>query len=315
MKQNKLTLALIIILHLCISQNINSQSKIYFDKDWKKTTKEEAIFYRVLHKKNDSLFQIKDFYINGVLQMKGHFSNLEKETLEGEIIWYTAKGKIFNKANYKNGILHGLHTVYLKNGKIDYTTEYIDGKVYEGVYMGGYYKQYYKKGRLIKEVEFEAPNHFRTLRTRVFGIEKDTIYWMSNKGDKLIGIGIYGRSSSEIIDGLEISNNFLIAVHTNYKNGKREGVQKVFYENKLLAEQTFVNDVVVLERSINPLTNETVEINFKEGKPYNGQLFQFDQVYEYYNEFIYKEGVVILKNHYELIDGKLQLNTEKSYKL
>ncbi|NRS90366.1 hypothetical protein HNQ02_003306 [Flavobacterium sp. 7E] len=137
---------------------------------------------------------------------------------------------------------------------------------------------------------------------------------MSNKGDKLIGMGIYHSSSYEIIDGLDISNNSLITVQTNYKNSKKEGVQKVLYEGKLLTEQTFVNNVVILERSINPLTGETVEINFKDGEPYNGRLFQFDQYNEYYNEFIYKQGVVIIKNHYEWVNGKLKLNIKKSYK-
>ncbi|WP_324023661.1 hypothetical protein QSV08_12455 [Maribacter sp. BPC-D8] len=314
MRINNLKFLLVILSYFAISQHVNSQSKIYFNKDWKTTTKEEAQYYRILQKKNDSLFHIKDYYINGNLQMEGYFSNLEEETLEGENVFYTANGKISDRVNYKKGILHGLRTVYLENGKIDYTTEYVDGTVYEGVNMGGYYKEFYEKGKLIKMVEFDAPNYFNKLATRIYGIEKDTIYWMSNKGDELIGTGIYDSSSSKIIDGLDISHQLLIIVYTNYKNSKREGIQKVFYRNELLAEQTFVNDVVVLERSINPFTGETVEINFKDGEPYNGRLFQFDQFTQYYNEYIYKEGEVNIANYYELVDGKLQLNTEKSYK-
>ena len=310
----KLKLILIIVTYFSISQNIYGQSKTYFDKDWKTTTKDKAEFYRVLDKKNDSLFHIKDFYINGNLQMEGYFSDLENETLEEKIVWYTEEGKITHSANYKKGVLNGQSIIYLKNGEIDYTTEYRNGKVYEGVYAGGSYKQYYKEGKLIKQVEFEAPNDFRSLKTRVFGTEKDTVYWMNNKNTKVLGIGIYPSSSSKIIEGLEIDNNFLIAVHTHYKNGKREGIQSVYYEGELLTEQTFVNDVVVLEKSINPLNGKTVEINFKEGEPNTGHLFQFNQFYEYYNEFIYEDGIVLIKNHYEWVDGKLKLNAEKSYK-
>ncbi len=296
------------------TQSASSQSKIYFDEEWNTTTKEEAHFYRILYKKDDSLYHVKDFYINGILQMEGFFSDLDKEIFEGEIVWYTDEGKISEKSNYKKGVLHGLSVVYLENEKIDYTTKYIDGRVYEGVVLGGYYKQFFEKGELVKYVEFEAPNDFRNLQTRVYGVERDTIYWMNNQGDKLIGVGIYDSKNSNIIDGLNISNSLLISVHTNYKDSKREGVQKVFYEGKLLSEQIFLDNIIVLERSINPLTLETVEINFKDGEPYNGQLFQFNQIYEYYNEFIYKEGIVIIKNHYELVDGKLILNLEKSYK-
>ncbi|WP_136467424.1 hypothetical protein [Flagellimonas onchidii] len=314
MKKNKLTPLIVIISFLHISHDINGQSKIYFDKDWKVTTKDEAEFYRLVDKKSDSLFCIKDFYINGVLQMKGCFSDLDKETFEGEIVWYNVKGIITNRANYRRGQLHGLCTVYLENGEIDFTAKYINGKIYDGVYVGTRYKQFYKKGKLIKQVELEAVNHFRSLETRIFGLKKDTVYWMTNDGKQQIGVGIYDGVNNKIIDGLDIQNNFLIAVHTYYKNSKREGIQKVFYEGNLLTEQTFANDVVILERSINPLTGKTVEINFRNGKPYNGRLFQFNQIYEYYDEFIYKEGVVLIKNRYELVDGKLKLNTTKSYK-
>ncbi|KGK28731.1 hypothetical protein [Cellulophaga sp. E6(2014)] len=309
---------LIIISYLFISQHTYAQSKIYFDKDWNTTTKEKAEFYRLLTKKNDSLFHIKDFYINGKLQMEGHISELENETLEDKIVWYTAEGKITNSATYKKGILHGPSITYLDNGKIDYTTEYKNGEIYDGIYSSrysdAYFKQYYAHGKLLKQVEFKARNDFHNLKTRVFGIEKDTVYWRNTKGDKLIGVGIYPSSSTEIIEGLKIENNSSIAVHTHYKDSKREGIQQVFYKDALLAEQTFVNDVVVLERSKNPLNGKTVEINFKEGEPYTGHLFQFDQVYEYYNEFIYEEGIVLIKNHYELLDGVLKLNPEKSYK-
>lgn len=313
-RKNKLKFLIAILAFIFISQNIHCQTKIYFDEDWKTTTKAKADFYRIIDKKNDSLYHIQDFYIKGVLQMEGHFSDLEKETLEGEIVWFSAIGKIAKKENYKKGTLNGLSTVYLENGKIDYTTEYKNGEIYDGLFVAAYYKQWYKEGKLIKQAEFEAPNDFRCLKTTVFGVDKDTVYWMSNSGEKLIGIGVYLSSNSTIIDGLDITNDFLIAIHTNYKNSKREGIQQVFYEGKLLSEQTFVKDVVVLERSINPLTGEFVEINFKHGEPYNGRLFQFDQVYEFYHEFIYKDGVVILKNQYEPLDGKLQLNEEKSYK-
>ncbi|NRS90365.1 antitoxin component YwqK of YwqJK toxin-antitoxin module [Flavobacterium sp. 7E] len=175
-KNNKVKLLLIILFYLFTTQNSNCQSKIYFDQDWKVTTKERASYYRIFSKRQDSLFQIKDFYSNGILQMEGCFSNLEKETLEGEIVWYDAKGAISSKANYKNGILHGLSTSYLKNGKIDYTTDYKEGEIYDGVYVGGAYKQFYKKGKLTKQIEVEAPNDFRNLETRVYGINKDTVY-------------------------------------------------------------------------------------------------------------------------------------------
>ena len=168
---------------------------------------------------------------------------------------------------------------------------------------------------LIKEIEYDPPNSFRNLRTRIVGKEKDTIYWRTNKGDKIVDIGIYSHSTGKIIDGLDIRSNFLISVHTKYKNSKREGVQKVFYEGKLLAEQTFVNNVIVLEKSINPFDKKMVEINFKDGEPYTGRLFQFDQFQDYYNEFIYEEGVVLIKNHYEIVKKELKLNLEKSYKL
>ncbi|HBK70481.1 MAG TPA: hypothetical protein DDZ39_02290, partial [Flavobacteriaceae bacterium] len=74
---------ILIVLSLTIFQQAFAQEKIYLGKDWKKSTKENAHFYRILEKKNDSLYYVEDFYISGVMQMDGHFTNVEKETLHG----------------------------------------------------------------------------------------------------------------------------------------------------------------------------------------------------------------------------------------
>jgi len=296
-------LVFITALYFVTCQNIFSQSKIYFDKEWKISTIEKAHFYRVITKKNDSLFYVKDHYINGVLQMDGHYSNLENEIMEGKINFYNKQGEITNSQTYTKGELNGLATVYLKNGKIDYTTEYKNGKIYNGVYNGFVVKQVYKKGEVIKEIEQNPPNQYYVLKTTIYGKEIDSVYWITAKGIQL-GFGIY--KNHKIIDGLNVLNLLDNTVYTYYKNKLREGLQKVYDSNgKLIANMTYKNDQLILDETLNPLTNKMVTCTYKDNQPLNGRYFEYKPMHNYYNEFIFENGKLITKNRYFEIEGKL----------
>lgn len=305
-KKRGLNNAIIVLVCFFLFQNTYSQSKIYFDKDWKTTTKDKAQFYRVVTKKNDSLFHIKDFYINGVLQMNGHFSNLEKEVLEGKVTFYDEKGRKTNSANYVNGVLNGPSIVYLKNGKIEYTTEYKNGKIYNGIYKAATVKYLYKNGVTAKRIEFLSPNDYYPLATTVYGKEKDSVYWYTSKGKK-IGFGIYKGISP--INGLDIKKSWLKVTHTYYNNRKKDGVQSIFYEGKLIAENTFANDVLLLNMSLNPLTGKFVTCKYKNNKPYQGHYFVYHITQDYYDEYVYDTGKIVSYKKYKSINGVINTDS------
>ena len=300
--------SILILVCFFLFQNTYSQSKIYFDKDWKKTTKEEARFYRVVTKKNDSLFHIRDYFISGVLQMNGHFSNLEEEVMEGKITFYDEKGKRTNSENYANGVLNGPSIVYLENGKIEYTSEYKNGDIYNGIYKAATVKYLYKNGVTAKRIEFLSPNDFYPLATTVYGKERDTVYWYTSKGKK-IGFGTY--KGIKTIDGLDIKKSWLEVTHTFYKNGKKEGVQSIFYEGKLIAENTFADDVLTLNKSLNPLTDKFVTCKYKDNMPFQGHYFVYHVTQDYYDEYVYDTGKITSYNKYKSINGVIKSKATK----
>lgn len=309
MKKIKIIISTVLILF--VSMHMYSQSKIYYDADWELTSIENAHFYRLIDKKNDSLFNVKDFYISNVLQMEGHFSNLEEEVLEGIIYWYTEQGNMSNSETYTKGVLNGISNVYLENGEIEYTCEYKNGKVYDGVDIGATGNYFYKKGRLVKRIELNPPNEDYILSTKIYGTTIDSVFWRTSKGEN-IGLGIY--KNGKIQDGLEVVNGLSNTLFTNYKNGKKDGILKVFDSNaSLLSEKTFVKDTLLLDKTMNPLTGKIVECVYKNDRGFEGRYFEYNDMFKYYREVIFEKGKLITKNCYVKEDGKWKLVATSSF--
>lgn len=108
----------IIIVILFFSNKITSQNDtIFFDKNWKKTNKEIALYYRIKPSKiktkeaigykiknTDSLFVIKDYYLNNnKLQFQGYSIDQNADYLAGKAEWHNdSDGTIFTREyNYK----------------------------------------------------------------------------------------------------------------------------------------------------------------------------------------------------------------------
>ncbi len=295
----------IVVAIVCMYTNANSQSKLYFDDSWHETTKEKAHYYRIVVKKKDGLFHIKDYYINNVLQMDGHFTNLEKETMTGLMTFYDKKGNVEATRNYNaKGVLHGLSTFYLKNGTIAYTTDFRDGDVYDGIYKtaGGYREYHHNKGKMVmmKENAKYGPNEFTPEETRIYGKTVDTVYWRNFEG-QLMGIGTYKSREYTIINGVHARMIGLRILYTNHVNGKREGLQKMFFEKLLVSEDTFTNDSIIKSKSVHPITHKKFDCDFKNEKPYNGTVFIYDFINNVEDECIeyhYKNGEERKQNTY-----------------
>ncbi len=94
---------------------------IFFDKDWKISTKENALYYRINPLKiktkkaigyetgTDSLFVIKDYYINNnKLQFKGYSIDKDANYLAGKAVWYDENNheSYSQDFNYKQTYYH-----------------------------------------------------------------------------------------------------------------------------------------------------------------------------------------------------------------
>ncbi len=132
------------ILFSFFFSSLIAQEIIWFDKNWKETSKDESVYYRPSPKKIKNGFWIVDYYKNGQVQMEG-YSTVNKpnqEKFDGLVIYYHENGKPFHKANYKNGKLNGVIKVFYETGELKEQGEYKDDK------RERIWKTFYKSGKI-----------------------------------------------------------------------------------------------------------------------------------------------------------------------
>jgi len=106
-------------------------------------SKNDTIIYKriIQFDKNDSLYHVRDYYPNGQIQMEGTYSSFDKSikeeslwcnyktnTKEGELKSWYKNGQIERKANYLDGLRHGLHEYWYSNGERESIQNYINGQ-------------------------------------------------------------------------------------------------------------------------------------------------------------------------------------------
>jgi len=150
---------LLLLVFCSITNLIAQKDTLYFNLKWNKTDKSNAAFFRLvpLEKKGD-LYKVKDYYINGNLQMQGYWSNLEKETLHGKITWYFEDGTKSIESVYNNGVLDGTNTIYKKGGQVSSKGVYKNNKPYSGSFIVYRLLQTYANGILNGEEISYAEN-------------------------------------------------------------------------------------------------------------------------------------------------------------
>lgn len=117
---------LILTSSFSFSQNAD---RIYYDKDWKETTKENASFYRIKpSKKVDNLFLMEDFYSNKTPQFQGYALQSDENSYVGDIVWYDENGFDTSEYQYYNNSAVPVLTYYYPNGKKRKTIEYKKGR-------------------------------------------------------------------------------------------------------------------------------------------------------------------------------------------
>ncbi|MDO5616736.1 MAG: hypothetical protein Q4G16_11130 [Cruoricaptor ignavus] len=242
---------LLIIILLQLGLIMFSQDKIYFDKDWQITTKENMVYYRELSQNND-LFLIKDFYKNGQLQMEGWAKDTTagSEIFDGKVTWFYEDGKEMMHRNFKNGQPIGKSKSYDEQGRVTQDLDY-DAK---GKYSGTYYVykdvtnytyvnqiSTYKDSRPVKDITYD--DDIKGVRIEMHHDKNDepTVKYFGNFGE-YIGESI----------GYDYDNNLHVNYTYNpmrvnyvieYKNGKLAS-EKYYYENgKLKSEYQKDSDI------------------------------------------------------------------------
>jgi len=138
----KQILTLVLSLFFMMSFTFVQSQNIWFNANWQKTTKDQAVFYRIPSQKKGNGYWFQDYYISGKKQMEGLSLKKDVEFYDGLVIWYYENGTIFQKVNYLNGYLYGKRLIYYENGNLKERLFYERGRKNK---QG---KEYYSDGRL-----------------------------------------------------------------------------------------------------------------------------------------------------------------------
>jgi len=139
----------------CFAQN----DTIWFNSNWKETSKKDASFYRLKPTKRRDAYYVVDYFMNGSKQMEGLSKYPGKEMYLGLITWYYENGNIFQIAHYENGIQNGNRKVYYENSKLKTDSNYLKGR------LDGKWKAYYENGNIEETGSYEngqKENHWKT---------------------------------------------------------------------------------------------------------------------------------------------------------
>ena len=155
------------------SITITAQNKtVWFDANWNITSKDSASFYRPAPIKKGNAYLMIDYYMSGMRQFEGISLKSDEEVFEGQVTWYFESGKVFQKGNYKNGLLNGELLIFHESGslknKIHYLNNQRDGSWIEyfedgtlkemGSYINGkkdgMWALYYKSKKIKSEGEY-----------------------------------------------------------------------------------------------------------------------------------------------------------------
>src|ERR1051326_451624 len=124
----------------------------YFDKDWKRTDKTHASYYReVTYDENgDAVGMVRDYYLSGKLQFEGQFTAVYEDRMSGECKWYYENGKLQKTEHYnKEGFADGKMLEYYENGQLS-----LDASWYPNYGYDGPYTEYYPNGKKKLQGEF-----------------------------------------------------------------------------------------------------------------------------------------------------------------
>lgn len=295
------------LLLVCFS-TLFSQQKIYFDKDWNVTTLSKMVYYREI-KKNGNLYQIKDFYKNGQLQMEGSSTNSDpnNEVFQGKVTWYFENGKIQKIAEFKDGEQVGTEKEYDEEGRI------ITDLAYDKNGFSGIKSEYkseenivnefweYKDSEVIKHVSYdENPNG---IRIENYFDKNSSAYINKYYDEKGNLIGEKRDNISEDFKNTEVEYYYNpMKVYRITKKDERgyEQEVKAYYPNgKLKYEQYFTkngykkayDEEGKLIGEVNYTTYDSFEW-YK--KPWNGDDVDFDEDNLFLKTIItYKDGIKI----------------------
>ncbi len=179
----------LIFLTLFIGSNcFYAQDTTYFDESWVICPKKKATYYRIAVK-CDSLFQVNDYYINGVLQMTGTYTSLTPKLHEGYFTFYYKSGKVSKEGLYHIDKKQDEWKYYDEQGRLERTEQFRGGR-FEGDVC-----YFYPDGKIRRKDNY---SYDQFMNGRCFGRSgQDTAYYPHFEDAAFVG-------------GNEVMNDYIV---------------------------------------------------------------------------------------------------------
>jgi len=141
----------IFVVLLCVSIPTIAQDTTYYDEHWEVTDAPGAACYRLKTKKED-LWQVKDCYKAGNIQMEGYYRDESCKISQGRFAYFDDKGHLYHISYNDDGQLDGADTLFYDNNQIRTTGNYKDDE------RSGEWFGYYPSGKLSARAMYKKGN-------------------------------------------------------------------------------------------------------------------------------------------------------------
>lgn len=258
---------IILFLAVALSSFATAQERIYIDLYGNPVEKEKAELYRIISQKN-GLYHIKDYYLDGTLQMdafskKDNISELED--IEGKYTFYHKNGKIETIGEIRNGKKVKEAKGFDETGRMTYH-EKIDKDGLSDIKYIAYQNEYNESDYMLLVNKDETSTRIiydkdiTKIRYEVFHQDEKSVTKYYDLKGKLIGTLIYDDDHTP--KGTEVTYYYqpmrvksitkyddgrIASQETYYPNGKifsKEEKNVVFYDNsgKKMGELEYKED-------------------------------------------------------------------------
>jgi periplasmic protein TonB len=217
------------------------QDTIYYNADWHVATKSTSSFYRITELQNNNIL-VKDFYINGNLQMKGQFTSLDPDNKEGEFEYYSSNKIMTSNGSYHDNKKQGKWVYKDTLGNIKEISNYNDGK------KDGKAEYYFANGKTKRIEEYMKDSLITGKCFTVKGM--DTNFYAAYESAK------YKGGQAKLSDYLASSLKYP-------KLARKKGLEGIVYINFKVNKKGEVNNIIV-KQSTDPIFNNAAKKVFEQ---------------------------------------------------
>lgn len=211
-------LSLIFLCSICFNVTTLFAKKdttiVFCNQSLHKVKKSYAPYYAKVFKQKDGTTGVIQFTRYGLLCMKGAFTDDNLTEKQGAFEYYSLKGPLSKRGEYKNDKMDGVWQYFAKNGTVTAEGRYVNGN------RTGEWNYFDKHGSKVKRSNYVDGK-----------LDGEELEWFH---DAVIFIGHY-ENDEKVGVWQRWYNNGKVDYLGKYINGKREGEWKFYFESGNLA--------------------------------------------------------------------------------